>query len=313
MAEKTSPKAKTTKKIIKPKEEKAAKNSEVKTEVETDLKLAKAGKRSSKAIEEKELKIAKELKKQTETTDPDATKPKLKQKPARPKSERKGKKYKQALKLIDKTLSYSLDDALNLITKTSPTKFDATVELHIRLGVDPKHADQNIRDNIVLPSGTGKTIKVAVFADDKDLASAKKAGADIALSDSFLELLDKNKIDFDVLISTPSHMPKLAKYAKLLGPKGLMPNPKKGTVTNDPSKAVLDAKGGKVEYKIDSSGIIHLAIGKVSFGSEKLKLNAETVFESIKANKPSNLKLNYILSVFATTAMGPSVQIDKNI
>ncbi|HEY5268103.1 MAG TPA: 50S ribosomal protein L1 [Candidatus Saccharimonadales bacterium] len=228
-------------------------------------------------------------------------------------SDRKGKKYQTALKLIDKSKSYSLSDAIELAIKSNFTKFDATAELHIRLGVDPKHADQNIRDNIVLPNGTGKTIRIAVFADDKEVEASKKAGADIAMGDAFLEQLDKSIINFDILIATPSMMPKLGKYARVLGPKGLMPNPKNGTVTIDTAKAVKEAKAGKVEYKIDSSGIVHIGFGKVSFGKEKLVANAETVLSSIKSNKPSNLKGNYLLSIFLTTTMGPSIKVDNSL
>ena len=177
---------------------------------------------------------------------------------------------REAYKILDKTKTYSLADAIDLAIKSSLTKFDATTELHVRLGVDPKHADQNIRDNIVLPNGTGKTLKIAVYADDKELEAAKKAGADIAMGDAFLEQLEKSIINFDILIATPAMMPKLGKYARVLGPKGLMPNPKNGTVTTDTAKAVKEAKAGKVEYKIDSSGIIHLGFGKVSFGKDKV-------------------------------------------
>ena len=274
--------------------------------------LAKAGKRSAKAIEETKVKEEKEARKKATDSEPASEKPKPTVKPTRPKAERKGKKYQEAYKSIDKTKSYPLAEGLALVSKTSTSKFDATVELHVRLGVDPRQADQNIRDNIVLPSGSGKTIRIAVFAEDKDLEAAKKAGADIALNDEFLQQLDKNVINFDLLISSPSVMVKLSKYARLLGPKGLMPNPKNGTVTNDPAKAVKEAKAGKVEYKIDSTGIVHLGIGKVSFGEAKLAANAEAVMASIKANKPSSLKGNYIVSVFLSTTMGPSVQIDKN-
>ena len=274
---------------------------------------AKAGKRSTKSLTEIKAKEEKELKKSsTDTSDEKADK-KIKQNPPRAISDRKGKKYQTALKLIDKSKSYSLSDAIELAIKSNFTKFDATAELHIRLGVDPKHADQNIRDNIVLPNGTGKTIRIAVFADDKEVEASKKAGADIAMGDAFLEQLDKSIINFDILIATPSMMPKLGKYARVLGPKGLMPNPKNGTVTIDTAKAVKEAKAGKVEYKIDSSGIVHIGFGKVSFGKEKLVANAETVLSSIKSNKPSNLKGNYLLSIFLTTTMGPSIKVDNSL
>jgi large subunit ribosomal protein L1 len=282
------------------------------TETKPKKEVAKAGKRSSKALTE--AKVSEEKKLRKTTLDDKPVKISLnRQKPARSVLERRGKKYREAYKSLDKTKTYNLSDAIDLAIKSSTTKFDATVELHIRLGVDPKHADQNIRDNIVLPNGTGKTLKIAVYADDKELEVAKKAGADITMGDTFLEQLEKSIINFDILIATPAMMPKLGKYARILGPKGLMPNPKNGTVTSDTAKAVREAKAGKVEYKIDSSGIVHLGFGKVSFGKDKLVTNAEVVLNSIKANKPSTIKGNYILSVFVSSSMGPSIKIDNNI
>lgn len=273
--------------------------------------VAKAGKRSTKALQEAEIKEEKEARKKEAVPTKVEFKAKPTAKPTRSKTERKGKKYRELIKEIDKSKAYQLSEAIALAVKTSPTKFDATVELHFRLGVDPRQADQNIRDNIVLPSGSGKTVRIAVFAEEKDLAAAKKAGADIALGDEFLQQLDKNVLNFDVLVASPAVMAKLSKYAKLLGPKGLMPNPKNGTVTANPAKSVEDSKGGKVEYKIDSSGIVHLGIGKVSFGVDKLMVNADVVVNSIKANKPSSLKGNYVNSVYVATSMGPSIQVDR--
>ena len=264
---------------------------------------AKAGKRSAKAIAEAEEKQAKEERKAAHTEE--AEKPKAPVKPARSRLERRGKNFKKVAEQIEKGKAYSLSEAVELAVKTNPVKFDATVEMHIRLNVDPRQADQNIRDNIVLPAGTGKSIRVAVFADVDDVAAAKKAGADIAAGDEFLQQLDKGTIDFDVLIATPAQMPKLGKYARVLGPKGLMPNPKSGTVTTDVAKAVKEAKAGKVEYRVDSTGIVHLGVGKVSFGSAKLLENAQAVVASIKSNKPSSLKGAYVRSVFVTTTMGP--------
>lgn len=291
-------------------------SSELVVEVEAPIPepemTAKAGKHSAKAIAEAKALEEKKIR-NSEGKENSKTESKIKQNPTKSILSRKGKKYRDAYKIVDRSKVYSLVEAIDLAIKTSTTKFDATAELHVRLGVDPKHADQNIRDNIVLPSGTGKTLRIAVFADDKELAAAKKAGADIALGDAFLEQLDKSIIDFDILIATPAMMPKLGKYARVLGPKGLMPNPKNGTVTTDTAKAVTDAKAGKVEYKIDSSGIIHLGFGKVSFGKDKLIKNAEVVLASIKSNKPANVKGNYVLSVYMTTSMGPSIKIDNNI
>jgi large subunit ribosomal protein L1 len=270
---------------------------------------AKAGKRSTKAIAEVEEKIAKEERKAATKAEATNDKPKKPVKPARSRLVRRGKKYQEAAKLVDSTKLYTFAEALELATKTSPTKFDATVELHVRLGVDPRQADQNLRDTVVLPGGTGKTVRVAVFTDEEGAKAAKKAGADIAGDQDFLDLLDKGTIDFDVLIATPSVMARLSKYARVLGPKGLMPNPKSGTVTTDVVKAVSQAKAGKVEYRVDSTGIVHIGIGKVSFGAKKLVENVQAITNSIKQNKPASLKGIYIRSVTITTSMGPSIKV----
>ena len=269
-------------------------------------KVAKAGKRSAKALEEAEAKAEKEARK-AEATSETVEKPKRAIKPARPKLERQGKKFQAAAKLVEKGKTYSLAEAVELATKTSPVKFDATVELHVNLNVDPKQADQNVRDNLVLPAGTGKSIIIAVFADGDDAAAAKKAGADIAGVEDVTKLLDKGQLDFDTLIATPSQMAKLGKYARVLGPKGLMPNPKSGTVSTDVTKAVKEAKAGRVEYRVDSTGIVHLAVGKVSFGKEKLLENVQAVAASIKGNKPASVKSGYIKAAHLTTSMGPSI------
>jgi len=208
--------------------------------------------------------------------------------------------------LVESDKAYSLNQALELAQKTSPSKFDATVELHINLNVDPRHADQNIRDNLVLPAGTGKTIRIAVFDD------AKVADADISGVEEVTKLLEKGELSFDVLIATPAQMSKLGKYARILGPRGLMPNPKSDTVTPDVAKAVKDAKAGRVEYRVDSTGIVHLGIGKVSFGQKKLLENAQAVVASIKGNKPSSIKGSYMKSVHLSTTMGPSIVVATN-
>ncbi|MEX1995339.1 MAG: 50S ribosomal protein L1 [Candidatus Saccharimonadales bacterium] len=269
--------------------------------------VAKAGKKSAKALKEGEAKQAKQERKHTKT-EAEAN-PKEIKKPTRTKAERAGKKYREAVKQVEVGKEYELKEALSLAVKTSTTKFDSTVELHINLGVDPRQADQNIRGIVVLPSGTGKTARIAVLAEGDDAAKAKTAGADIAGVDEVLALLDKEDIHFDVLISTPALMAKLGKYARLLGPKGLMPNPKSGTVTNDIATAIKDAKAGRVEYRVDQAGIVHLSVGKVSFGPDKLLLNAEAVLLAIRAAKPASLKGVYIKSTFVTTSMGPSVKI----
>ncbi|MCR5832800.1 MAG: 50S ribosomal protein L1 [Candidatus Saccharibacteria bacterium] len=225
--------------------------------------------------------------------------------------ERRGKKYQDAAKLVEKGKIYGLKDAIDLAIKTNPAKFDASLEAHVRLGVDPRQADQNIRTTIVLPNGNGKTVRVAVFAPLDACKAAKAAGADIAEDEEFLKQLEKGVIDFDVLISTPAYMPKLGKFARLLGPKGLMPNPKAGTVTMDVEKAVKESKAGKVEYRVDKQSIVHIGLGKVSFGTDKLFENANTFFDSLKAQKPASLKGTYVKSVFITTTMGPSISVEN--
>jgi large subunit ribosomal protein L1 len=223
------------------------------------------------------------------------------QNPARPKIERRGKKFREAAKLIEKGKVYPLKEAVELAVKTSPTKFDATLELHVRLNVDPKQADQNVRGTVVLPAGTGKSLRVAVFDD------AKAEGADISGVETILKALEKGEITFDILIATPANMAKLGKYARLLGPKGLMPNPKSGTVTTDVAKAVKEAKAGRVEYRVDSTGIVHLGAGKVSFGAAKLLENVQAVLDNLKNNKPTSVKSGFVKSAHLTTSMGPSV------
>lgn len=280
---------------------------EEKTE-ETKKATAKAGKRSAKAVAEAEEKQAKEERKAT-AADAEKTASAPAKKPTRSKLERAGKKYKEVAKLVEKDKVYPLTEGLELATKTSTTKFDATIELHINLGVDPRQADQNVRDTVSLPAGTGKKIRIAVFAEADDAAKGKASGADIAGADEFLAQLDKEQLDFDILIATPTMMAKLGKYARLLGPRGLMPNPKSGTVTTDVATAVKEAKAGRVEYRVDQSGIIHLGIGKASFGVEKLSDNANAVIASIRAAKPASLKGTYIKSAYISTTMGPSIKV----
>jgi large subunit ribosomal protein L1 len=273
------------------------------TETTEEVKVAKAGKRSAKAIEEAEEKAAKEERKAHAIEEAADDKPKQKANATRPRLERQGKNFRKVAGLVEKDKVYGLSEALELAVKTNPAKFDATVELHINLGVDPRHADQNIRDNLVLPAGTGKNIKVAVFADEGG------ENADISGVEDVLKLLEKGSLDFDILVSTPANMPKLGKFARVLGPRGLMPNPKSGTVTNDVNKAVSEAKAGRVEYRVDSTGIVHLGVGKVSFGKAKLEDNVRAVFASIKNNKPNSVKGTYVKSIFVTTTMGPSITV----
>lgn len=280
--------------------------------VETEEKFAKSGKKSKKHVEEVKAEEERQERKAERKAEEKAAaeKPKGAAPVTRPLIERRGKKYQAAAKLVEKK-AYSLKDAIELAIKTNTAKFDASIEAHVRLGVDPRQADQNIRTTIVLPNGNGKSVRVAVFAPLDVAKAAKAAGADIAEDEEFLKQLDKGTIDFDVLISTPAYMPKLGKYARLLGPKGLMPNPKAGTVTMDVEKAVKEAKAGKIEYRVDKQAIVHIGFGKVSFGTDKLMENANVFFESLKAQKPASLKGTYVKSVFIATTMGPSIEVEN--
>ena len=298
-------------------EEEAKINNEIVDEAVNDVeesteKFAKSGKKSKKHIEEvkaeEERQARKAERKEAELA---GEKPKGAAPVTRPRIERRGKKYQEAAKLVEKGKIYGLDEAIELAIKTNPVKFDASIEVHARLGVDPRQADQNIRTTLVLPHGNGKTVKVAVFAPLDVCKVAKAAGADVAEDEELLKQLEKGIIDFDVLIATPQYMPKLGKFARLLGPKGLMPNPKAGTVTMDVEKAVKEAKAGKVEYRVDKQSIVHIGVGKVSFGKEKLSDNLNAFFDSLKSQKPTSLKGTYVKSVFISTTMGPSIQIEN--
>ena len=276
-------------------------------------KFAKSGKKSKKHLEEvkaeEERQARKEERKKEEAEA--ETKPKGEKPVTRPLIERRGKNYRKVAEKVEKGKVYNLAEAIKLAVATSPVKFDATIEAHVRLGVDPRQADQNIRTTVVLPHGNGKTVRVAVFAPLDAAKKAKEAGADIAEDVEFLKRLDKGEIAFDVLISTPQYMPKLGKYARMLGPKGLMPNPKAGTVTMDIEKAVKEDKAGKVEYRVDKQSIVHIGLGKVSFGEAKLQVNADVFFDSLKAQKPASLKGNYVKSVYLSTTMGPSIAVEN--
>lgn len=286
--------------------------------VEEERHYAKSGKRSEKVERETIAEIEREERKVAHDTtpqDPEAVEAKKKG-PApktRSKLARRGKNYRKVAELVQADKVYNLGEALELATKTNPSKMDASVEVHVRLGVDPRQADQNIRTTVVLPHGTGKTIRVAVFAPEADVAKALKAGADIAGDEEFAKQLDKGTLDFDVLIATPAYMPKLGKYARLLGPKGLMPNPKSGTVAADVEKAVTEAKAGKVEYRVDKQAIVHLSIGKVSFGATKLAENARAFFASLASQKPSSLKGAYVKSTTISTTMGPGITVENQV
>lgn len=286
------------------------------TPVKEEKATAKAGKRSEKALAEAEAKAEKEARKEAGDTAPQSEEAEANTKKGpkpvtRPRAERRGKNYRKVAVNVEAGKVYSLADALEIATKTSPVKFDASVEVHVRLGVDPRQADQNIRTTVSLPNGTGKTIRVAVFAPEADHAAATKAGADIVGDDEFIKLLEKGEMNFDILIATPQYMPKLGKYARALGPRGLMPNPKSGTVATDVAKAVTEAKAGKVEYRVDKQAIVHLSIGKVSFGAEKLAGNAKAFFDSLQSQKPSGLKGAYVKSTSISTTMGPGIKVEN--
>ena len=225
---------------------------------------------------------------------------------------KRGKRYEEAAKLLEKGKEYDAKEAFELIEKFPKAKFDETVELHVKLGVDSKHADQQVRGTVVLPNGTGKTLRVLVFAKGPKAEEATKAGADFVAAEELIPKIEKeNWFDYDVIVATPDMMGVVGRLGKVLGPKGLMPNPKSGTVTMDVTKAIADIKSGKVEYRLDKTNIIHLGFGKVSFGAEKLLENYNTIMEAIIKAKPAASKGQYIRSVALTTTMGPSLYINQ--
>jgi large subunit ribosomal protein L1 len=294
----------------------ASVNAPAAEEPKAEKATAKAGKRSEKALAEAEAKAEKEARKEAGDTTPQSEEAEANMKKGpkpvtRSLIDRRGKSYRKVAELVEKDKVYSLIDALGLATKTSPSKFDASVEVHIRLGVDPRQADQNVRATVSLPNGTGKTIRVAVFAPEADHAAAKAAGADVVGDETFLKQLDKEELNFDILVATPQYMPKLGKYARQLGPRGLMPNPKSGTVATDVAKAVSEAKAGKVEYRVDKQAIVHLSIGKVSFGASKLAENAKAFFDSLQSQKPATLKGGYVKSTSISTTQGPGIKVEN--
>ena len=278
---------------------------------EVSEKFAKAGKKSKKHIEEVKAEEERKARAAENKLAEAEVKPKGEKPVTRPVLERRGKKYQAAYKDIDRTKLYNLAEAIALAVKTNPAKFAATLEIHARLGVDPRQADQNIRTTLVLPHGNGKEVRVAVFAPEDECKKAKVAGTDIAEDAEFIKQLEKGIINFDILIATPAYMPKLGKFARLLGPKGLMPNPKAGTVTTDIEKAVKESKAGKVEYRVDKQAIVHIGVGKTNFTEAQLLENATAFLESLKSMKPASLKGQYIKSVFITTTMGPSIAVEN--
>ncbi len=222
-----------------------------------------------------------------------------------------GKKYNEAAKLVDRATLYDPADAIALVKKTAGAKFDETVEIHIRTGCDGRHAEEQIRGAVVLPNGTGKTVKVLVFAKGDKLNEAEAAGADYVGGEELIPKIQNDGwLDFDVVVATPDMMSVVGRLGKVLGPKGLMPNPKAGTVTMDVTKAIADIKAGKIEYRLDKQNIIHCPIGKVSFEEGKLNENFEALMEAIKKAKPSSLKGQYLRSVTLSSTMGPGVKVN---
>ena len=224
---------------------------------------------------------------------------------------KRGKKYNESAKLIDRSVQYDANEAISLVKKSAVAKFDETIEAHIRLGVDGRHADQQVRGAVVLPHGTGKTVRVLVFAKGDKANEAEAAGADyVGAEDLIPKIQNDGWFEFDVVVATPDMMGVVGRLGRVLGPKGLMPNPKAGTVTMDVAKAIAEIKAGKIEYRLDKTNIVHVAIGKVSFEEEKLADNFKAVMEAIVKAKPSALKGQYIKNITLTSTMGPGVKVD---
>lgn len=224
---------------------------------------------------------------------------------------KRGKKYKESAKLIDRTVQYDTDEAIRLVKKSAVAKFDETIEAHIRLGVDGRHADQQVRGAVVLPHGTGKTVRVLVFAKGDKIAEAEAAGADYVGGDELIPRIQNDGwLDFDVVVATPDMMGVVGRLGRVLGPKGLMPNPKAGTVTMDVTKAIAEIKAGKIEYRLDKTNIIHVPVGKASFTEEQLADNFQTLMGAIIKAKPSSAKGTYLRSVTIASTMGPGVKVN---
>lgn len=222
-----------------------------------------------------------------------------------------GKRYKAALEKVDRNQRYSLEDAIGLVCETAKAKFDETVEIAVRLGVDPRQAEQNVRGTVALPNGTGKTVRIAVFAKGEKEREAKDAGADVVGAEDLVKRIqEENWLEFDKAIATPDMMGLVGRIGKVLGPRGLMPNPKVGTVTFDVGKAVKELKAGRVEYRVEKAGIVHVPIGKISFGKDKLLENARSLVSSLIKAKPAAAKGNYLMSVAVSSTMGPGVKVD---
>ena len=226
-------------------------------------------------------------------------------------TQKRGKRYEELSKKIERGREYTAEEAVKLVKETSQAKFDTTVEIHLRMGVDPKQADQMVRGSAVLPNGTGKTVRVIVFAQGARVQEAQAAGADAVGADDLAKRIEGGWLDFDVAIATPDMMGQVGRLGRVLGPRGLMPNPKSGTVTMDVSKAVRDAKGGRIEFRVDKTGVIHTVVGKSSFSEQALLQNLATAMDAINRARPSGVKGDYIRSVHITSTQGPSVKLDR--
>lgn len=225
---------------------------------------------------------------------------------------KRGKRYRQAEELIDRNVEYTVEEACDLVLKTSETKFDASVDMDLRLGVDPRHADQMVRGTVALPHGSGKTVRVLALVNEAKQEEAKEAGADFVGLDEYITKIEEGWADVDVVIATPDVMGKIGKLGRFLGPRGLMPNPKSGTVTNDVEEAVKEFKAGKVDFRVDKFGILHTSIGKASFDANALRENARAFLQTVNKLRPASAKGHYIRSAYMSTTMGPSIPISRS-
>ena len=223
-----------------------------------------------------------------------------------------GKRFTELSKKVERTREYTPEEGVKLVKETSQAKFDTTVEIHLRMGVDPKQADQMVRGAAVLPNGTGKTVRVVVFAQGDRARDAQAAGADAVGADDLAKRIEGGWLDFDVAIATPDLMGQVGRLGRVLGPRGLMPNPKSGTVTMDVAKAVRDAKGGRIEFRVDKTGVIHTVVGKSSFTEQALVQNLATVIDAINRARPTGVKGDYVRSIYLTSTQGPSVKLDRS-
>jgi len=225
---------------------------------------------------------------------------------------KRGKKYRQAAELIDPDMEYTIEEACDMVKKTSTAKFNESVDLDLRLGVDPRHADQMVRGTVSLPHGTGKTVRVLAFVNEAKEEEAKEAGADYVGLDVYIEKIENGWADIDVIIATPDVMGKIGKLGRQLGPRGLMPNPKSGTVTMDIASAIKEFKSGKIDFRVDKAGILHTSIGKADFDANELRENAKSFLQTIMKMRPASAKGQYIKSAFMSTTMGPSIQLSRS-